>query len=120
MLLCWLLAPRGFHAAVAHVVSHEGFIRVVVLLERLPEDVDACLDVLLRVHHVRNAEFLVEPAVVADVNLHEAEVSGVADRVRLVAALPLDDGEGDFKRDALPFRLLPDVPLQLVAHRYVV
>ena len=57
---------------------------------------------------------------VADVNLHEAEVSGVADRVRLVAALPLDDGEGDFKRDALPFRLLPDVPLQLVAHGYVV
>ena len=72
------------------------------------------------VHHIRNSEFLVEPAVIADVNLHEAEVSGVADRIRLVAALPLDDGEGDFKRDALPLRLLPDVPLQLVAHGYVV
>lgn len=57
---------------------------------------------------------------IADVNLHEAEVSGVADRIRLVAALPLDDGDGDFKRDALPLRLLPDVPLQLVAHGYVV
>ena len=57
---------------------------------------------------------------IADVNLHEAEVSGVADRIRLVAALPLDDGEGDFKRDALPLRLLPDVSLQLVAHGYVV
>ena len=57
---------------------------------------------------------------IADVNLHEAEVSGVADRVRLIAALPLNDGEGDFKRDALLLCLLPDVPLQLVAHGYVV
>ena len=33
------LAPCGFHTAVAHVVSHESLVRVVVLLERLPEDV---------------------------------------------------------------------------------
>ena len=89
-------------------------------MERLPEDVEASLDVLLRVHHIRNSEFLVEPAVIADVNLHEAEVSGVADHVRLIAALPLNDCEGDFKRDALLLCLFPDVPLQLVAHGYVV
>ena len=82
LLLSLALAPCGFHTAVAHVVGHESLVRVVVLSECLPEDVEASLDVLLRVHHIRNAEFLVEPAVIADVNLHEAEVSGVADRVR--------------------------------------